>query len=114
VGSVASAFGIGASRAVGRYDQAAPLVMEAVACSWPTPFGFLFPMLMGKMAMNGACLAETALLFSMTRPNRAAEPTPYTGFAPLLVWLMMSAYAGWGAWRVWREIRWWRKKINNS
>ena len=109
VGSVASAFGIGASRMVGRFDQAAPLTMEAVACAWPTPFGFLLPMLMGKVAMDGACLAETALLFSMTRPNRAAETTPFTGRAPLLVWIMMLAYAGWGVWRVCGEIRWWRR-----
>ena len=42
-GSVASAFGIGAAKSVGRFDHAAPLTMEAVACSWPTPFGPLIP-----------------------------------------------------------------------
>ena len=67
-GSVASAFGIGAAKAVGRFDHVVPLTMEAVACAWPTPFGFLVPGLMGRLAADSWCLGEIALLFSMTRP----------------------------------------------
>ena len=68
IGSVASAFGIGAAKTVGRIDHAAPLTMEAVACSWPTPFGLLIPGLMGRLAVKSWSLGEVALLFSMTRP----------------------------------------------
>jgi hypothetical protein len=42
-GSAASAFGIGAARALGRHDQAVPLLRQAVAVSWPTSFGWLVP-----------------------------------------------------------------------
>lgn len=108
-GSVASAFGIGAAKASGRMDHAATLTLEAVACSWPTPFGFLLPAAMGRFAVGGGCLAETALLFSMTRPNRAAETVPFTGPVPLLVWVMLAAYAGTGALFVGIELRAWRR-----
>jgi len=113
-GSVASAFGIGASKAVGRMDRAAVLTMEAVACSWPTPFGFLFPMAMGKLAMDGGCLAETALLFSMTRPNRLGRSVPFEGRVPLIVWGMLLAYAGTGTFFLLAEFLAWRKKMKNE
>jgi hypothetical protein len=108
-GSVASAFGIGAAKSVGRMDHAATLTLEAVACSWPTPFGFLLPSAMGKVAMDGGCLAETALLFSMTRPCCVPETVPFAGPAPLLVWLMLAAYAGSGAVFLGVELRAWRR-----
>ncbi len=73
IGSVSSAFGIGAAKTVGRFDHAAPLTMEVVACSWPTPFGFLVPGLMGRLAVKSWSLGEVALLFSMTRPTLAAR-----------------------------------------
>ena len=53
--------------------------MEAVACSWPTPFGFLLPGLMGRVAVKSWSLGEVALLFSMTRPTLAAETVPFEG-----------------------------------
>lgn len=108
-GSVASAFGIGAAKSVGRMDHASTLTLEAVACSWPTPFGFLLPSAMGKVAVGGGCLAETALLFSMTRPNRAARTVRFEGPVPLLVWIMFAAYAGTGAVFLGTEIRAWRR-----
>jgi hypothetical protein len=104
-GSVASAFGIGAAKACGRMDRAAPLTLEAVACSWPTPFGFLLPAAMGKIAVGGGCLAETALLFSMTRPTYAAETVSFSGPAPLIVWAMFMAYACVGALFIGAEVR---------
>ena len=108
-GSVASAFGIGASKAVGRYDRTVPLTLEAVACSWPTPFGFWIPMAMGKFAMDGPCMAETALLLSMTRPTRTATVVPFNGRLPLIVWALFFAYAGLGIFFVTAEIRAWRR-----
>ncbi len=113
LGSVASAFGIGASKSVGRADRAAVLTMEAVACSWPTPFGFLLPMAMGKVAMGGSCLGETALLFSMTRPNQTHHTQPFTGGVPLLVWIMLLAYVTTGALLIYAEVRFWRRWRRN-
>jgi len=105
LGSVASAFGIGAARSVGRLDQAVPLTLEAVACAWPTPFGFVIPGLMGKVAVDGWCLGEVALLFSMTRPIRAAGVTPFQGPAPRIVLALALAHAMVGVLFIALEVR---------
>jgi hypothetical protein len=104
-GSVASTFAIGAANTVGRCDHAAPLTMEAVACCWPTPFGFLIPGLMGRVAVQSWSLGEVALLFSMTRPTYAAQPIPFEGPTPPIVWLLLAVYAGLGLLAIWFEIR---------
>ncbi len=111
IGSVASAFGIGAAKAAGRFDHAAPLTMEAVACSWPTPFGFLLPGIMGRMAVKSWSLGEVALLFSMTRPTLAAETVPFHGPTPWIVWLLLAVYLGAGVFFIWFEMRSWRRLI---
>jgi hypothetical protein len=111
VGSVSSAFGIGAAKAVGRFDHAAPLTMQAVACSWPTPFGFLLPGLMGRLAVKSWSLGEVALLFSMTRPTLSAETVPFEGHTPLIVWVLLVVYAGAGLFFIWFEIRSCRRLI---
>jgi hypothetical protein len=104
-GSVASVFGIGASKSVGRIDHAAPLTMEAVACSWPTPFGPLVPGLMGSLAAKSWCLGEVALLFSMTRPAYGAEIVTFKGRTPFIVWLLLAVYTISGLFFIWFEIR---------
>ena len=104
-GSVASAFGIGAAKSVGRMDHAAPLTMEVVACSWPTPFGPLIPGFLGRVAANSWSLGEVALLFSMTRPTFAAETTLFEGHVPLVVWTLAAVYAAVGLFFIWFEIR---------
>jgi len=96
IGSVASAFGIGAAKTFGRFDRAAPLTLEAVACSWPSPFGPLVPGAMGLLAAESWSLGEIALLFSMTRPVRVTETVSFTGHAPGIVWAMLAFYAGSG------------------
>ncbi len=105
VGSVSSAFGIGAAKTIGRVDRAAPLTAEVVACSWPTPFGFLVPGLMGRLAVKSWSLGEVALLFSMTRPTLAAKTVPFEGHTPLIVWILLAVYAGAGLFFIWFEIR---------
>lgn len=110
-GAVASAFGIGAAKVVGRNDHAAPLTMEAVACSWPTPFGPLIPGLMGRLATDSWSLGEVALLFSMTRPTVAAQTVPFEGHAPGIVWILLCVYAGAGVFFIWFEIRCIRRRL---
>jgi hypothetical protein len=112
-GSVASAFGIGAARTAGRIDHAAPLTMEAVACSWPTPFGPLVPELMGQLAAGSRSLGEVALLFSMTRPTLAERTVPFDGQTPYLVWLLLAAYTIVGTFFIWFEIRSVRRRIRH-
>ncbi|MDA3799385.1 MAG: hypothetical protein PF692_09925 [Kiritimatiellae bacterium] len=84
-GSMASVFGIGASKGVGRIDRAAPLTMEAVTASWPTPFGMLLPAVMGYKAIRSDCLGEIAILFSMTRPIQTDSIVPFDGPVPTIV-----------------------------
>jgi hypothetical protein len=105
LGSVASAFGIGAAKSTGRLDHAVPLTLEAVACSWPTPFGYLLPGLLGRLAADSGCLGEVALLFSMTRPVQGLEVIPFTGRVPGIVWLLLALYAGLGLGFIGSEIR---------
>ena len=114
LGSVATAFGIGAAKTAGRIDQAAPLTMEAVACSWPTPFGFLVPGLMGRLAVKSWSLGEVALLFSMTRPTCAAQRVPFAGPTPPIVWLLLAAYAGAGLFFIGFELRSCRRLIQRE
>lgn len=96
LGSVASAFGIGAARSAGRLDHAVPLTLEAMACSWPTPFGPLIPGLLGRWAADAGSLGEVALLFSMARPIRGLEIVPFAGRVPGIVWLLVATQAGLG------------------
>jgi hypothetical protein len=105
IGSMASAFGIGAAKTVGRFDHAAPLTMEMVACSWPTPFGPLVPGLMGRVAVKSWSLGEVALLFSMTRPSYVATGVPFAGSAPAIVWVLVAGYLALGTFFIWFEIR---------
>lgn len=110
-GSVASAFGIGAANSVGRLDHSVPLTYEAVACSWPTPFGFLVPKWMGLMAVDSPSLGEVALLFSMSRPSEADKVVPHEGGIPGIVWVMLASYLGTGALFISLEVRGIRKSL---
>jgi hypothetical protein len=111
LGAVASAFGIGAAKTAGRFDHAAPLTMEAVACSWPTPFGPLIPGFMGRAAAKSWSLGEVALVFSMTRPTLATETVPFAGHAPLVVWILMATYATIGLFLIWYEVHCLRRRM---
>ena len=79
--------------------------MEAVAGSWPTPFGLLVPGLMGRVAVKSWSLGEVALLFSMTRPTLAAETVPFDGPTPSIVWVLLAVYTGAGLFFIGFEIR---------
>jgi hypothetical protein len=115
IGSVASAFGIGAARAIGRYDHAVPLTMEGIACSWPTPFGFVIPGVMGWVAADGWCLGEVALLFSISRPTQATKVVvPFSGALPGIVWFLACTYAVAGSLLVVGEIRGWLRWLKTS
>ena len=111
IGSVASTFGIGAAKTAGRIDHAAPLTMQSVACSWPTPFGFLVPGLLGRITVKSWSLGETAMLFSMTRPNLAARTVPFNGRTPFIVWICIVGYTGVGVFFIGFEIRSCRRLI---
>ncbi|MBI5820291.1 MAG: hypothetical protein HZA88_15090 [Verrucomicrobia bacterium] len=109
LGSVASAFGIGAAKVVGRFDHAAPLTMEAVAVSWPSPFGPVIPGILGSTAAGGWCLGESALLFSMSRRSPSDAGIPFTGPVPRMVWVVTIAYFACGLLLIVGEVRGWMR-----
>jgi len=92
IGSVASIFGIGASKSMGRLDQAVPLTLEVVAFSWPTPFGFLIPSLGTKVLADSWVLGDTGLLYTMTRSVYSDTIMPFKHTAPLIVWTAMLVF----------------------
>ncbi|HEX7027504.1 MAG TPA: hypothetical protein VF268_09700 [Gammaproteobacteria bacterium] len=104
-GSAASAFGIGAAKAVGRIDHAAVLTLETVAVAWPTPFGLLLPGLMGRLSVDSWSLGEIALLFAMTRPVSTTQVVPFSGPIPWVVWLLMFMYFSAGVFFIAMEVR---------
>ena len=91
-GAAATAFGLGAARANGRFDHAYPLTAEAIVFSWPLVNGTLAgPRILSNMT-HAPYLGEAALLFSMTRtPTNETEITT-GGQIPILVYLILGAY----------------------
>lgn len=114
LGSVASAFGIGAAQVVGRCDHAAPLTMEVVACSWPTPFGPIIPGVLGYLAADGWCFGEIALLFSMSRPTPTIGVVPFSGSVPRIVWIVIASYLAIGLLFVICEAQRWTRWARSS
>jgi hypothetical protein len=88
ISSVASLFGIGASKSLGHFKQTVPLTMESVAFAYPTPFGFLLPSIGGKVLVDSWAIGEVMMLFPMLRPLQTNDITPFTQAPPLSVLLM--------------------------
>ena len=87
-GTAASAFGIGTARTFGRFDQAYPLSVEALAASWPLPDGTrLGPRMLSNLS-DAPYIGEASLLFALTRRPMTSSGMPTDGFVPA------SAYFG--------------------
>lgn len=95
-GAAASAFGIGAARANGRFDHAYPLTVEAIVLTWPLPDGTLaWPRILSN-STHAPYIGEAALLFALSRtPVRGAEIT-VGGSMPALVYFALALYLGIG------------------
>ncbi|GJM26999.1 MAG: hypothetical protein DHS20C16_34140 [Phycisphaerae bacterium] len=93
-GMAASAFGLGAARANGRFDHAYPLSAQMIAATWPLPDGtLLLPRILSK-SVDAPLLGEACILYNMTRPHVTAEP-PTTGgtIPPLAVGIVFVYFA---------------------
>jgi hypothetical protein len=71
-GAAACAFGIGATRAMGRFDHACLLAAQAIVGSWPLPDGTLLGPRVLSNVSDAPYLGEAAVLFALTR--RPVEP----------------------------------------
>lgn len=113
-GTAATAFGIGAARANGRFDHAYPLSAEFLAISWPLPHGILFvPHLLSDLS-DAPYLGEAGLLFTLTRlPVEGAEIV-HGGNMPSIVYVILFCYLAFAIrliWGAYSRIKRWQKKI---
>ena len=98
LGAAASAFGIGAARAMGRFDQAYPFAAEAIAGSWPLPDGtLLVPRALSNMS-DAPYLGEAAVIFALSRkaidPNAAVADMklPWIVYLEIILFLCLGAF----------------------
>ena len=81
-GAGACAFGVGAARAMGRFDHAYALGAEAIVGSWPLPNGTLLgPRFLSNLS-EAPYLGETAVLFALTRRTVALPEAVGRGTLP--------------------------------
>ncbi len=92
-GTAASAFGIGAARVNGRFDQAYPLSAEALIISWPLSNGTLLGARALSNLSDAPFIGETALLFNMSRPTITDIHVSGNDKLPRVVYLGLSLYA---------------------
>lgn len=85
-GIAASAFGVGAARANGRFNHAYTLSTLAMAAAWPLPDGTLLVPRMLSDLSEAPYLGEAALLFSLSR--RSVIPTAETGPKKNIPWVV--------------------------
>jgi len=111
-GVAASAFGAGATRAMGDTDRAYALGAEAMLAAWPLPDGTLLVPRMLSIFSDAPYLGEAATLFALTRRplmpvRREAPPSvPWIVYAGVLAFLVVGsgeiAASLWGV-RRWRR-----------
>ncbi|MGB1253342.1 MAG: hypothetical protein ACPG8W_22205 [Candidatus Promineifilaceae bacterium] len=108
-GTAASAFGIGATRANGRFDHAFPLSAEALVSTWPLPNGTLLGPRMLSNLSDAPLIGETALLFSFTRQAQTQQiTTAVSGGLPLVVYAGLLFYSLIGLVIMWLAYLWFR------
>jgi len=113
-GAGACAFGVGAARAMGRFDQAYALGAEAIVGSWPLPDGTLLgPRLLSNLS-DAPYLGEAAVIFALTRRSIGTPQVvgqgklPWSVHAVVLLALCLGAAAIIGAVR--KTKRWHKHK----
>lgn len=95
-GCAACAFGLGAARVNGHFEQAYPLAAQMLAVCWPLPTGtLLFPRGLSNAA-DAPYLGEAAILYNLTRLPAAGIPVRTGGSMPVIVWIFPALQLGLG------------------
>ncbi len=95
-GCAACAFGVGAARVNGHFEQAYPLTAEMLVTSWPLPNGaLLLPRLLSNTA-DAPYLGEAAILFNLTRLPADGVPVKIGGSIPRCVLIFLALQFGFG------------------
>jgi len=117
-GTGASAFGIAASRAQGRYDHTRALAAQALVASWPLPDGSLLgPRLLSQFS-EAPYLGEATLLFIFSHRSPTPVVTKAQGKLPRSVYLALLLYVSIGVYELGAALyafrRWHRLKRKQS
>ena len=116
-GAAASAFGAGACRTNGRFDQAYPLAAELIAVSWPLPNGTLvIPRMLSNMS-DAPYLGEAGMLLTLTRMPVAGVEIKIGGKIPVFVYCALAVYLLVGAVGILATLftlRRWRKRSSSE
>ena len=95
-GCAACAFGVGAARVNGHFEQAYPLTAEMLVTSWPLPNGkLLLPKLLSN-ATDAPYLGEAAILFNLTRLPAEGVSVKTGGSTPGFVLICLALQFGFG------------------
>jgi hypothetical protein len=109
-GVAASAFGVGAARANGRFDHAYPLSAEMLVACWPLADGtLLFPRILSGATRGAPYLGEACVLFALTRRPVADVAINKGGYLPGCVYLGLLGYLASGLLLLIIEIRTFRR-----
>lgn len=113
-GTAATAFGVGAARVNGRFDQAYPLSAEAVVAAWPLPNGTLLGARALSNLSDAPYVGEAILLFNLTRQPIFDDIVSVKNSLPFGVYLALFMYLSIGLaciGHVFRSIRRWHKQL---
>jgi hypothetical protein len=99
-GIAASAFGIGAARANGRFDRAYPLAAELLATVGELPNGVLaIPRLLSNLS-DAPMLGEAAILWLLSIQPERGFPVQAGGSIPPFVYILLIGVFFFGIWRI--------------
>jgi len=117
-GTGASAFGIAASRAQGRYDHTRALAAQALVASWPLPDGSLLgPRLLSQFS-EAPYLGEATILFIFAHRPPVSVVATAQGKLPRSVYLALLLYISIGVYQLGSALyalkRWNRLKRTRS
>jgi hypothetical protein len=105
-GVAASAFGVGATRAMGRADQAYKLAAQALIASWPLPDGtLLVPRVLSNVS-DAPYVGEAATLFAFTRRSAVPLRGDSEGGTPAGVYLGLGFLLALGLYEI--VAAWWK------
>jgi hypothetical protein len=111
-GCAACAFGVGAARVNGHFEQAYPLTAEMLVTSWPLPNSTrIFPRLLSNAA-DAPYLGEAGILFNLTRLPAEGVPVQTGGSIPRFVLFFLALQVGFGLILLtasFQSLRQWRK-----
>src|ERR1051325_2833003 len=99
-GAAASAFGVGAARKNGRFDQAYPLSVEMLATTWELPNGVLaIPRLLSNVS-DAPLVGEAAILWLLSIQPEKGFASKTGGVIPPYVYVVLISMLLIGTWLV--------------